>query len=479
MSREIRGTFRVGVSREDITPEAGIQLSGYSVRVGPSLAVQAPLTLTALVVEGGNGARVAILALDWIAAFVPFVSVLRQRCASALGVAAKDVLINFSHSHSTPTPPGWSPYGAEKDLIRQEEWAKQVADAAVRACVRAASELRPGRIATGWGECRANVNRRQRMDDGAVLLGEDPTGPSDHGVGVARIDDLEGRPIALVYRFSCHTVTLGPRTNAVSPDFIGPARSLIESQFGCCSLFLQGCAGNQNPVTGIGQDAEGCEDTVRIGQMLGGEVVKVAAGLRTHRRRRQPRLVRSIAVYWLFEYEAIPVDPPGTVYGEEVQLSLPLVPLPPACELLAEVEDCRRRLRVAADQGVSDADRSVSERFLFWAERRVEVARGGPDALRVNFPVQCLRIGSWTVLGLPFEPMAETGERLRASSPGGEAWILGYSNGVVSYLPTPEVSAEGGMEAKLGYKAFLLPSEVPGSWEPIICAEALKMMRRS
>ena len=78
-----------------------------------------------------------------------------------------------------------------------------------------------------------------------------------------------------------------------------------------------------------------------------------------------------------------------------------------------------------------------------------------------------LRIGSLKILAIPFEAMAETGLALREEL-GPDTFVLGFSNGLVSYLPTPEISAEGGMEAKLGYKAYLVPAEVPGTWEPAI-----------
>ena len=63
--------------------------------------------------------------------------------------------------------------------------------------------------------------------------------------------------------------------------------------------------------------------------------------------------------------------------------------------------------------------------------------------------------------------MSDTGTCLREIC-GPDTFVLGFSNGIVSYLPTPEISREGGMEARLGYKAYLIPSEVPGDWEPLI-----------
>ena len=468
-------TYLAGVGREDITPPIGIWLCGYTVREGFSKSVDEPLTVTALVMEGAGG-RVALIALDWVLAHIPFTQVMRETCAKVLGVPAMNVLINFSHSHSTPPPPEWAPYASPDQIAMQTNWANRVKEQAAQACRCAAAAMKPARIATGWGECHANINRRQKTEDGTVLLGEDAQAPSDHSVGVLRVDDLQGKPIAVAYRFSCHTVTLGPRTNVISPDFVGPARSLIEHEMNCPSLFFQGCAGNQNPITGIGQDSEGREDTARIGQMLGGEVLKVCATLRTHRKRREPRLIRSVAVYWLFEYEAIPPGSQGAVSAAEVSMTLPLVPFPSLMEIEKEAREWQQRREEALKRGAPESERNVNQRFAFWAEQRLAAAKSGPNPRTVTFPVQVLRIGPLAVVGLPFEAMSETGTDLRAASPIADTWVLGYSNGLVSYLPTPKIGGEGGMEAKLGCKAYFVPSELPGDWEPAIKQKALELL---
>ena len=64
-----------------------------------------------------------------------------------------------------------------------------------------------------------------------------------------RVDELSGRPIAILYNYACHTVTMGPKCLKLSPDFIGPARETIESSTGALSLFLQGAAGSSRVAT--------------------------------------------------------------------------------------------------------------------------------------------------------------------------------------------------------------------------------------
>ena len=74
--------------------------------------------------------------------------------------------------------------------------------------------VRPARIGCGWGESTIGVYRREERD-GRDVLGEVPDHPIDPSVGVIRVDDVEGEPIAVVFRYSCHPVTMGPRSAVV------------------------------------------------------------------------------------------------------------------------------------------------------------------------------------------------------------------------------------------------------------------------
>ena len=342
--------YQVGLARADITPPVGIRLIGYTVREGVSVAVDEPLTATVLVVRGSGG-TVAIVAHDWALAFVSVISRLRERCGRALGIPPGNVLINLNHTHSAPVVPEFIPYDTPEQLKLQHDHAEAMSLAVERACREAAANLEPARMAVGWGQCRANINRREQAADGTVLMGENPNGACDSSVGVIRFDRLDGSPLAILFRYSCHTVTLGPKTHLISPDFVGPCRALIERTLGCPSLFLQGCAGNLNPITGIGQDPDASphvhDDKNRLGQMLGGAVLEVAATLRTQRRRKEPELVHSLSPYWLYQYADIPPGPEGKVRVATTELQLPLTPFPP----LDEVRRERAGVRRAAGRG--------------------------------------------------------------------------------------------------------------------------------
>ena len=87
-----------------------------------------------------------------------------------------------------------------------------------------------------------------------------PDHPIDPTVGVIRVDDLDGDPIAIVFRYSCHPVTMGPRSAVASSDFPGVARRVVETSLGGLALFLQGGGGNINPRAGMGFEVD-CRDT--------------------------------------------------------------------------------------------------------------------------------------------------------------------------------------------------------------------------
>ena len=462
--------LEAGIARADITPEIGLNLTGYAVREGMPKAIDEALSLTVLALREDDQ-TILLVAADLCLIDVPSAYELRRACAEAAGIASSHVLVNLSHSHSAPGIGSYAEFDPpDQQALRAEYWQKLLLSAA-DAVRRSLSGLAPARLAVGWGECRGNINRRQKSSDGNVLLGEDPAGACDSSVGVIRVDAMDGRPIAVAFRYSCHTVTLGPKTNRVSPDFAGPARRVVESALGCPSLFLQGCAGNLNPATGIGQDADDSpcvnEDKDRLGHMLGGEVLKVAQTLRTHRCRSEPVLVESVGRYWLVGYEDVPAARQGPLAALETELTLPLTPFPPLAEVEAERAEWAAKLHSARQQTGREWKVNPLIRFNHWAQKRLDAARVATKAVTITFPLQVLRIGSLKILAIPFEAMAETGLALREEL-GPDTFVLGFSNGLVSYLPTPEISAEGGMEAKLGYKAYLVPAEVPGTWEPAI-----------
>ena len=281
-------TLYAGAARRAINPELGTGMPGLRLFGAPIQAIESDLTATVLVLGDGDG-KVALIGVDLCITSVAEAGRLRAAVADALGTPVSHVLLNLSHVHSSPALPEFMAMtDSAEDVPFRTRYERDLRRWLVEAAIEADGRLRPARIGAGWGESAIGVYRRE-MRDGRDVLGEVPDRPIDPSVGVMRVDDLDGNPIAVVLRYSAHPVTVGSRSQVASPDYPGPARDVLERNLGGLALFLQGCGGNINPRVGIGYEVD-CRDTKnRVGLELGGEALKVAAAHpHQHQGRRAP-----------------------------------------------------------------------------------------------------------------------------------------------------------------------------------------------
>ena len=470
------GPVLSGVARATITPPVGIRMMGYTVQPCASERVERDLTATALVLGDGQQ-RVVVLACDLLFVQAPHADRLREAIGSRLGLAPRHVLIHCSHTHLGPMLPGWDDPPPE-EARRQQRYLDHLEELLCGAAAQAAACMQPARLAVIEGRVALGINRRERLPDGRVVIGENPHGAVDHTLGVVRIDRLDGRPLAVVMIAACHPVVLGPRSNCISPDFVGPARELVEQASGATALFLQGAAANVNPVCGIGQGGpEQFEDQVRLGTMLAGETLRCWAQLNTHRRRGAREIVQSVAPISTWRYEPMPqAGTPALAVREEVRL-LPLGELPS----LADAEKQRQQYQAAYDEAVAAGQplgaQRVAARLARWAGIVRDAAAAGVRPVTRPLHVWALRINDLALVAVNGEPFAELGLEVRARSPLPHTFLLGYSNGCLGYFPTPEAFSEGGMEVVESYRNYCLPAPFTPQWGPAIVTTALALLQ--
>ena len=104
----------------------------------------------------------------------------------------------------------------------------------------------------------------------------------DHRVPVLRIAGDDGKPIAILFGYACHNTTLTGDTYSISGDYAGFAQADLEQAYpGATALFLQLCAGDQNPNPRgteeyAHQHGRTLADEVR--RVLGGKLIRVRDG---------------------------------------------------------------------------------------------------------------------------------------------------------------------------------------------------------
>ncbi|MQA62332.1 MAG: hypothetical protein GEU86_12715 [Actinophytocola sp.] len=221
---------------------------GHSTMQRRSYGVHSRLTYRAIVVEGADGERVALIKSDAYLAQ----DMLLRRTAQILadgdsGITHDRMLLMASHNHSSPyytTPAAgvWL-FQDAVDLRAFEYSARQLA-AAVE---QAAADLRPMSIGATTVEHRVykgNIAGATVADDGT------PAGyPDDHadfGLSVIRFDDVSGpqpEPLAVFANFGQHPESLDGY-DLITADFLAPLERFVERDLGAPLIFSQGDVGS-------------------------------------------------------------------------------------------------------------------------------------------------------------------------------------------------------------------------------------------
>jgi len=218
----------VGHARERITPPVGTHMMGYAARHDPSIGVYDDLFAHATTLtDGETGALV--LALDVSALDPPEVRRIKHAIASRTDLPPENILINSSHTHAGPVVcqrPG---------LIYETQYVSELMERCAQAAVAAMADLAPAMLSVGAAPLDIGCNRRQ---GGIARLAE---------VDVWRFARQERGDVVL-FSTPIHGTTLGPENLLFSSEWMGAAVREIEAALtGVSAVFLQGCAGNQNP----------------------------------------------------------------------------------------------------------------------------------------------------------------------------------------------------------------------------------------
>jgi len=384
--------LKAGVASADITPPLGKYRVLSSGKIGTS--VRDPLYAKALVLEDG-ATRVAIVSLDLTYAFPP--EMFDPYRASLKRDAGIDfVVLNASHDHNAPES-FWDTAQVASDAeLRDMPWNVEAMNKIYDAIMNAHASAVPVRIGFGYGQSTIGTNRREVTAAGVRTLGrtvadKHPVEPSDHRVGILRIDREDGTTLAVVVHYACHPVVLmTPETTEFSADYVGEMRKSASARIPGHPeiLFWQGAAGDQNMrgrITGAGE-----AEVVSYGRELADAVVGATAKIKTS-------------------------NEDGLSFRSET-LSFPSRWPPKVLELE------RRPEYVCGAHWFEEAYRPV-----------------------YSAPVGSLLLGKKLALAfIPGEPFIDYQFDLDRKSPVADSWLLGYCERGYGYLPTIRAATQGG-----------------------------------
>lgn len=431
-----------GVSRSDITPPVGIAHGNWSAQVHEGAeGVDLPLWCTAL--AASDGVEEIIIA-DCDLLFPPdgpWLAEIRNRVTELTRVPQDHLRISASHTHSGPSlSPPWFDTGAE--MIGP--YLASLADRMAGTCFDAHRALRPARVAEGKGSSAVNANRRLPWKPNCPMMAPNREGFSDHEVGVIRIDGEDGQPIATLVNFAAHPTILAWDNRMISTDYPGTVRRTVESLTGGFCLFLQGAAGNQDTVRDFSCRVE---DARWVGRQIGLEAAQVAERIET--RLGKPQITRFVESSWTMGVSEWVPDEPAD--GRVRCLSRPIIlPLwhrePPTTQEITHLEDLKQQLASLRSQDAPAEQIREANRLARRATLGLKIALQRSQGADVAIELQVIRLGTTALVGIPAEPFAEIGARVKERSPFVTTFFSGYTNGMTAYMPVPEAYDEGGYE---------------------------------
>ena len=225
---------------------------------------------------------------------------------------------------------------------------------------------------------------------------------------------------------------------------------MIEQSLGGLALFLQGGGGNISPRAGMGFEID-CRDTKnRVGMELGGEALKVAAGIRTNTKAGERRPLGNVPNILFTPWEPVDGDTSTHLAAAEHAVALAYIDLPRQDEAERILADRQRRLSDLRSGDALDWELRVAEKQEDWACLLVE-ATARRDAPTCDLHLQVIRIDDIAILGMNAEMFFETGLEISARSPFPNTFALGYTNGTVGYLPRAEDHPDGGWRLDASY----------------------------
>ncbi len=230
--------------------------SAHAISKAGSYGIQSRLQVRALVVQGPDGRRVAVVKNDL---YIPQ-DLLWRRAAQILeagdsGIGRKNFTMASTHNHSSPfyssTSPGAWTFQDVFDVRFYDYYAKRMA-AAVE---QAADQLKPVRVG-------ASVNyfdKTHRNSFGPTVAETEatagtpagyPNNNADHDLTVVRFDDISDpahpKPLANLVNFSLHPEFLDGN-NLISADYLGPLQRMVDRETDAVTIYTQNAVGTAEP----------------------------------------------------------------------------------------------------------------------------------------------------------------------------------------------------------------------------------------
>lgn len=426
--------WKAGVAKAVITPKTSVWLAGYGSKRAPDGKLH-ELWMKAIALADSNGRRAVLITSDFQGVPKMMSDRVFEQLSARHGLERSQIMFTFSHNHCGPRLGDdlidYYPVDPEQEQL-VTEYTDLMVETTIELVGNALSALAPASLHVGDGKTTFAVNRRNNREADVpdlIAKGIPLVGPVDHNVPVITVTRPDGTLDAVVFGYACHPTTLSFTTWC--GDYPGFAQLELERNHpGITAMFVNTCGGDQNPLPR--REVKLCE---KYGHMLAVAVEEVLAN---------PRKPVSSGLETAFEL--VDLSYLNVVSREELT-------------------------------GLVNDSNALKAR---WAKRLLSKLDDGEEFSSVYpYPVHAWQLGSeLLMIGMGAETVVDYALRFKAEF-GDGTWVCGYTDDMISYIPSRRVWEEGGYEGGSNLYEYGRPAfRWAGDIEDRIAATVQKLVRQ-
>lgn len=193
----------------------------------------------------------------------PTVPELLNKVAEATGFPKENILLSYTHNHTSPCDEANLAYGRAPDsdeaAQKREKYKVIELEASLQAAKQAVAAMRPAKCGFGTIDSYVNVNRDYETMHGFWVEAPNYAGYSDKTLSIVKFIAEDGKLIAALLNHGTHsTCALHQKDfdqkTKTSGNFSGIACKFVEKHFGDDAVvaWTSGAAGNQDPLMSHG-----------------------------------------------------------------------------------------------------------------------------------------------------------------------------------------------------------------------------------
>lgn len=409
-----------------ITPPIGIPLAGNGRADSASRGIHDELYANFIYLESGTE-RLLFIGMDLLGLARPECDEIKARVTAATGIAAQNINIVCTHTHSGPNTMNiFSYFMSEQEKLDCRNYLNWLVETVAGSAIAAIADAAEGYmgygrdIVEGFSFCRRVV-----LKDGTVKMifeDYDPedidhlTGPNGHPImNIFIFTDALRTIQSILVHYTSHPAVVCGEDWLYTRDYVHSLTVELQKRYGkgVVVLYANGAQGNQVAADPYLPFTTGWAESARVGRGMAEGAKRIISRILMKKELRQDVTIRTAATELMLPIRRISAE-------EQAKVKELLAHLPDKV-LLHGLDP-----RVEATSIQEMADYPVNEEPI---------------------PLQAVSLDEQVIVTVPSETFLEIGIQIMNSTER-DLMVFGLANDYVGYIPTAEAFSEGGYEIK-------------------------------